>query len=93
MDNQENEESRMKKEERTRVLSSLVVFRRNKNICRYLPFFVNTRKMLYASAFCLILWIDGMKELAYLQPESVQTSVLLVCGLLMRRKSSRAMQI
>ena len=34
-----------------------------------------------------------MKELAYLQPGSVQTSVLLVCGLLMRRKSYWSVQI
>ena len=34
-------------------ISSLVVSRRNKNICRYLPLFVNTRKTLYASVFVL----------------------------------------
>ena len=59
----------------------------NKNIGHDLPFFANTKKR-YHQAFRLILWIDGMKELAYLQPESVQTSVLLVCVLLVACKSS-----
>ena len=79
-------------------ISSLVIFvgylsPGNKNICRYLPFFVNTRKTLYASAFCLILWVDEMKELSCLQSESVQTSVLLVCSLPVACKSLRTMQI
>ena len=63
---------------------------------KYLPIFADFceyEKNAIIRPFLLILWIDGMKELAYLQPKSVQTSVLLVCGLIMRCKSSWSVQI
>ena len=50
--------------------------------------FYEHKKNAICKCFCLILWINGMKELAYLLSESVQTSVLLVCCLLMACKSS-----
>ena len=43
--------------------------------------FCEHAKKRYYQDFRLILWIDGIKELVYLQPESVQMSVLLVCSL------------
>lgn len=57
---------------------------------KYLPIFADfcEHKKRYYQVFRLILWIDEIKELAYLLPESVQTSVLLVCALIVACESS-----
>ena len=91
MSNQGKRISKDYKKEKTRVYSFAGYLPANKNICRYLPLFTNTKNAIIR-LFVLFRGFDGMKVLAYLQTESVQTSVLLVCGLLMRSKSSQAMQ-
>ena len=62
---------------------------------KYLPIFAAfcEHKKRYYQAFRLILRVDEMKKLAYLQLESVQTSVLFVCSFPMRCKSSWGVQI
>ena len=50
--------------------------------------FCEHKKNAIIRPFLFVLWINGMKELAYLLPESVQTSVLLVCRLPVACKSS-----